>query len=143
MSEYQQAQSEINQLSNGWQSEIDNMYSEVESMEAQFKAEEVLLTVELKKEKREEIDGKWKEIKEFQRKVFGFEGLLFLKKQELVKPLQDRVFEAVESVAKKQRLQIIFDKSADLFMIYTNPVHDYTEFVLEELELVEKNENAE
>ncbi len=140
LSEYHEAQKEVDKLSAGWEKEIDDLYVKVESMEAQYKAEEVLLTAELKKEKREAIEEQWKELKEFQRKVFGFEGLLFLKKQELVKPIQDKIFEAVEKVAKKQRLQIVFDKSGELVMIYTNPVHDYTEFVLEELGLAEKKE---
>ena len=60
-----------------------------------------------------------------------------MKKKELVKPIQDQVFESVERVAKNNRLQIVFDKSGDLVMIYTDPIHDYTDFVLEDLGLVE------
>jgi outer membrane protein len=63
-----------------------------------------------------------------------------LKKQEVIKPVQDKVFEAVEKVGKSQRLQIVFDKSGDLVMIYTDPVHDYTDYVLEELGLGDKND---
>ena len=62
-----------------------------------------------------------------------------MKKKELIKPVQDRVFEAVEIVAKNNRLQIVFDKSGELVMIYTDPIHDYTDYVLEELKLEENN----
>ena len=68
------------------------------------------------------------------------QGLYFLKKKELIKPVQDQVFEAVERVAKNNRLQIVFDKSGDLVMIYTDPIHDYTDFVLDELGLGENEE---
>lgn len=138
MPEYKEAQGEIEKLAKGWEKEIQGKYKEVEKMEAELKAEEVLLTKEMLGERTQKIEKKWKEVKEYQQKIFGFEGLYFLKKKELVKPVQDKVFEATEKVAKSNRLQIVFDKSGDLVMIYTNPIHDYTDFVLEELGLVEK-----
>ena len=63
-----------------------------------------------------------------------------MKKQELIKPIQDKVFEAVEKVARENRLSIIFDKAADLVMIYTDPRYDYTDFVLDELGLGDPND---
>ncbi|WP_258102721.1 OmpH family outer membrane protein [Marinoscillum sp. MHG1-6] len=140
MTEYKEAQSEIDKLAQGWEAEIQQMLKEVEEKEAILQAEEVLLTSELKEERRAEIDRKWKEVKEYQKQVFGFEGLYFLKKKELIKPVQDQVFEAVEKVAKNNRLQIVFDKSGALVMIYTDPIHDYTDYVLEELGLVQTND---
>ncbi|MEQ9402473.1 MAG: OmpH family outer membrane protein [Cyclobacteriaceae bacterium] len=137
MPEYKEAQAEIEKLAKGWEDEIQKMYQEVEGMEVALKAEEVLLTQEMKKDRIAEIDRKWKEVKEYQQQIFGFDGLYFLKKKELVKPVQDEVFEAVERVAKNSRLQIVFDKSGDLVMIYTDPIHDYTDFVLEDLGLIE------
>ncbi|MEM9329346.1 MAG: OmpH family outer membrane protein [Bacteroidota bacterium] len=133
--EYKQAQAEIDKLAQAWEAEIQEMIKEAESMEASFQAEEVLLTVDMRSDREAEIERQWKEIKDHQKQVFGFEGLYFLKKKELVKPVQDKVFEAVERVAKNNRLQIVFDKSGDLVMIYTDPIHDYTDFVLEELGL--------
>jgi len=112
----------------------------VEEMEIALKAEEVLLTAELKAERKQEIDRKWREVKDFQRQIFGSDGLYFLKKKELIKPVQDRVFEAVERVAKNNRLEIVFDKSGELVMIYTNPVHDYTDYVIEDLGIGENQE---
>ncbi len=142
MPEYAKAQSEIDQLSSGWQKEVEDMSRNVETMYASLKAEEVLLTEEMKAERLAIIHKKEAELKEYQRKVFGFEGLFFLKKQELIKPLQDKVFEAVEKVAKQNRLAIIFDKSSEMVMIYTDPRHDYTDFVLEELGLGDPNDKV-
>ena len=140
MPEYKEAKAEINQLSLAWEKEIQEMYKEIQEKEVALKAEEVLLTKEMKDDRLLEIDLKWNDVKEYQKKVFGFEGLFFLKKKELIKPVQDDVFDAVEKVAKNHRLQIVFDKSGDLVMIYTDPIHDYTDYVLEELGLGDKND---
>ena len=140
MPEYQQAQSEIEDLSNAWQQEIQEMRQEIEAMYSELKAEEVLLTKELREQRLIKIQEKEKEVKDYQKKVFGFDGLFFLKKKELIKPVQDQVFEAVEIVAKKERLQIVFDKAGELIMIYTDPIHDYTDMVLEELGLLDDND---
>ena len=142
MPEYAEAQSEIDKLSQQWENEIKDMYKQVEALEAKLKAEEVLLTKEMRDEREADIDLKWSEVKDYQKKVFGFEGLFFLKKKELIKPIQDKVFDAVEKVAKNNRLQIVFDKSGELVMIYTDPIHDYTDFVLEELGLGDKNDTV-
>ena len=140
MPDYAEAKSEIDKISKAWEQEIQEMYKEIEEMETSLKAEEVLLTKEMKDDRFKEIDLRWNEVKEYQKKIFGFEGLFFLKKKELIKPVQDQVFEAVEKVAKNHRLQIVFDKSGDLVMIYTDPIHDYTDYVLEELGLGDKND---
>ncbi|MEJ2006039.1 MAG: OmpH family outer membrane protein [Cyclobacteriaceae bacterium] len=135
MPEYREVQQEIDQLSMGWQEEILNMSKEIEQMYAELQAEEVLLTDEMKKERLDQIKEKEAALKEYQKKVFGFEGLFFLKKQELLKPLLDTIFDAIEIVSKEQRLAVMFDKSRDLVMVYTDPRHDYTDFVLDELGL--------
>jgi outer membrane protein len=135
MPEYQKAQGELDQLTTSWQKEIEDMGKKVESQYVQYKAEEVLLTEEMRQERMADIKKKEAEWKEYQKKIFGFDGLFFLKKKELIKPLQDKVWDAVEKVAKANRLAIVFDKAAELTMIYTDPRHDYTDFVLEELGL--------
>ena len=139
MKEYKEAISEIENLSKAWEKEINNMYIEIEKKEIELKAEEILLTKEMFEDRREKLDEEWKEIKDYQQKVFGFEGLYFLKKKELIQPIQDIIFESIEKVAKKNRLQIIFDKSSEPVLLYTNPVHDYTDYVLEDLGLSKKN----
>jgi outer membrane protein len=143
MPKYAEAQKELNKASEGWQKELDKMRAQAEDLRKKFQAEEVLLTEEMKKERQDTILAKEKAMREFQKKIFGFDGMLFLKKQELIKPVQDKVFEAVEKVAKAKQLQIVFDKSGDLVMIYTNPVHDYSDYVLEELGLGDKNDKPD
>ena len=139
MPEYKDALSEIENLSKAWEKEVSDMYTEVEKKEVILKNEEILLTKEMYEEKRIQLDKEWKEVRDYQQKVFGFEGLYFLKKKELIQPIQDILFESIEKVAKKNRLQIIFDKSSEPVLLYTNPVHDYTDYVLEDLGLTEKN----
>ncbi len=140
MPDYREAQGEIEKLSLSWEEEVKKMFQEVEQMEIAFNAEEVLLTEEMKKDRRAEINRKMQEVKDYQKKVFGFEGLFFLKRKELIKPVQDKIWEAVEKMAKNNRLAIVFDKSGELVMIYTDPIHDYTDYVLEELGLANEND---
>ena len=138
MKEYKIALDEIELLSKAWEKEISDMYIDIEKKEIELKTEQILLTKDMYDSKRENLDEEWKTIKDYQNKVFGFEGLYFLKKKELIEPIQDIVFESIERVAKKNRLQIVFDKSSEPILLYTNPIHDYTDYVLEDLGLTEK-----
>ena len=140
MPEYKEAQSDIDALSKGWEEEIREMYKEIDGLYSALKAEEVLLTPEMKEQRLSIIQTKEVEVKTYQKKVFGFEGLFFLKKIEVIKPVQDKMYEAVENVARKHKLQFIFDKAGSLVMIYTDPIHDYTDYVLEELGLGDPND---
>ena len=140
MPEYKEAQTEIDQLSKSWHSEIQQMYKEIESMYNELQAEEVLLTSEMKGERRAEIKTREEEVNQYNSKVFGYEGLFFLKKKELMKPVMETVFEAAGKVSKAHRLQFMFDKAADMVMIYTDPTHDYTDYVLEELGYGDEND---
>ncbi len=142
MPAYQEAQLELEKLASEWEKEIAEQYVDVDAMVAALKAEEVLLTKEIYEERVVAIDEQRKQVKEFEQQIFGRQdGLYWLKKKELIKPVQDQVFEAVEIVAKNNRLSIVFDKSGEPIMIYTDPIHDYTDFVLEELEL-EQNKSV-
>jgi outer membrane protein len=140
MPEYKKAQDEINQLSQAWEKEVQDMQKKIEGMYAALHAEQVLLTEEMKKERTDAIQKKEAELKEYQKKVFGFGGLFFLKKQELIKPIQDKVWDAVDKVCKENSLAIMFDKAGELVMIYTDPRHDYTDFVLDQLGLGDPND---
>ena len=147
MPEFKKAETELAQLSQKWEKDISGMKSDIEKLQTDFKAEEVLLSDEMRKERLDTIASREKGLKEQQKKIFGFEGLVFLKRQELMKPVQDKVYEAVEKVAKRKGLQVIFDRSGDLAIIYAVETHDYTDFVLEQLGLgnpddkLENNEN--
>ena len=111
------------------------MYNSLDSMVRAYQREEVLLTEELKVKKKSAINERDKEIKKYQKKIFGLNGQIFLKRQELIKPIQDNVYSAIEKVAKKHKLQAVFDRAGDLTILYYTDVHDYTEYVLEELQL--------
>ena len=139
MKEYSEAMNDIDLLSKAWEKEISDMYIEMEKKEISLKNEEILLTKDMYNERRGVLDKEWVSIREYQQKVFGFEGLYFLKKKELIEPIQDIIFESVEKIAKKNRLQIVFDKSSEPILLYTNPIHDYTDYVLEDLGLNKKN----
>lgn len=135
MPTYRQAEEEIEMLSNTWLEEIKNMYLQIGKMESELQAEKVLLTKEMITEREKEISDMMKEVTDYHSNVFGYNGLFFLKKKELIKPELEKVFEAAERVCKKHRLDYLFDKSSNLTIIYANPVHDYTDYVLEELGL--------
>lgn len=140
MPEYKNAQGEINHLSDAWYKDVLEMQEKIDALYSALQAEQVLLTEEMKKERIVSIQKKEAELKEYQKKVFGFDGLLFLKKRELEKPVLDKVWDAVDKVAKQNNLAIVFDKSGQLVMIYTDPRYDYTDFVLDELGLGDPND---
>jgi len=140
MPEYKKAQTELNTFSLKWQKEIEEYQAKVDKLKEEYQAEEVLLTEEMRKERMDTIALKETKLRDLQKNYFGYKGMLYLKRQELVKPAQDKLFDAVEKVAKEKKLAIIFDKSGELVMVYTDPVHDYTDFVLEALGLGDKND---
>lgn len=141
--DYKAAQGEIDKVSTQWEKEVGEKFKEVDKLRKEYQAEEILMTEDMKKERLQVIGDKEKAAKEQQKKIFGFEGLLFLKRQELVKPVQDKVYEAIEKVCKQKKVAIMFDKSGDLVMLYTDPKHDYTDYVLEELGLGDKNDTID
>jgi outer membrane protein len=134
MPEYQTAQAEIEKLTSKWIKEVSDKNDEVVKLEKSFRAEEILLTEEMKQQRLRAISDKEKEAKDLQNKVFGFNGELLKKKQDIMKPVLDEVAKAVEKIARAKKLDFLFDKSSDgLAMLYTNPIHDYTDYILEEL----------
>ena len=142
MPAYPKAQAELDKFSAKSQQEIEGLYGEVDKLEKAYQAEEILLTDEMKKERRKAIEDKKKEVQDKQNKLFGYEGGEFLKKKELMKPIQDEIFKAVEKVARTNQLAVLFDKASDIAMIYTDPRHDYTDYVLEALGLGDKEDTG-
>ena len=131
-SAYQQAQEQLNQLSIGWQKEVEGKYAEIDLLYKNFQQEQLLLTEELRIKREAEIVEKEKEAKEFQKSKFGVDGELFKKRQELVKPIQDQVYNAVKEMAEKGGYAIVFDKASDgVTMLYTNSKYDKSDDVLE------------
>lgn len=131
ISEYKAAQQQLDKVSLDWQKEIEAKYAVIDKLYKDYQAEQILLTEEMKRKREAEITTKEKEVKEFQKQKFGFEGELFKKKQELVKPIQDKIFNAVKKIATDQGYAVIFDKSSDhLTMLYTNPKYDKSDDIL-------------
>ncbi len=128
--EYKAAQSEIDKLSVDWQKEIEAKYAEIDKLYKAYQADAILLTDDMKKKRENEIINKEKEVKELQKQRFGVDGELFKKRQELVKPLQDKVYSAVKAVAEKSGLGIILDKSGQIAILYANTKYDKSDDVL-------------
>ena len=128
--EYKTAQQTLDNLSLTWQKEIEDKYAIIDKLYKAYQAEQVLLTEEMKKRRQDEITAKEKDVKDLQKQRFGYDGDLFKKKQELVKPIQDKIFNAVKKMATDQSYAVIFDKSSDLIMLYTNPKYDKSNDIL-------------
>ncbi|MDA9345205.1 OmpH family outer membrane protein [Flavobacteriales bacterium] len=129
--EFVQAEEKINEFSKQWQSEIEAAYQNVEQMYRTYQSEQVLLTSEMKTKREESIIEKEKSVQALQQKYFGTQGELYKKRQDLIKPIQDRIFDAVQQLAATNKYSIIFDASSDLIMLYSNPDLDKSDKVLE------------
>ncbi len=133
--EYKSAQTQVDNLSIQWQKEVEAKYAEIDKLYKAFQAEEVLLTDDMKKKRENEIMTKEKDAKDIQKQHFGVDGDLFKKRQELVKPIQDKIYNAVKAIAEKGTYAVIFDKSSDLSMLYANPKYDKSDDVLDAMGL--------
>ncbi len=131
--EFGDAQAELDDMSQRWQREIEQNYAMVEDMYKKYQAESVLLPDDIKKKREEEIIAKEQEVKELQRKYFGPEGELFQKRQELIQPIQEKVYNAIESIALTSNYAFVFDKSGGMTMLYANPKFDISDDVLDEV----------
>ena len=133
MPEYQSAQQQLNESAVAWEKEALDMETALVQMQRDYSAEEILLTAEQRKERKSSIEQQEKKLIEFRQEKFGTEGALFNKRSQLVKPIQDKMFEAVQAVAKAQGLDYIFDKASGVQMLYANPRYDKTFEVMEEI----------
>ena len=133
MPDYKQAQTKLDQFSEQWQKEIDAKQSALDKMYKNYEAEQVMLSDELKKKREDEIYVREKEVRDLQRQRFGFEGDLFRKRQELVKPVQDKVYNAIQKIAVARLYDFILDKSEGITVIFADPKLDKSEDILREL----------
>jgi len=130
---YKAAQDQLDKLSEEWQTEIEAMYDEIEKMYRDYQSEKVLLSDEMKIKKEEEIIQKEQAAKDLQRNYFGQEGNLFKKRQELIKPIQDEIYQTVKEIANEGNFAVIFDTASGANMLYTDPKYDKSDEVLEKL----------
>ncbi len=132
--EYRDAQAKLDALSIQWQKEIETKLAEIDKLYKNFQAEAVLLPEEVKNKRQEEIINKEKEVKELQKKRFGAEGDLFKKRQELIKPIQDKVYNAIEEYASEKNYTMIFDKAGGgATVLYVNPKNEISDEILKKL----------
>ncbi len=135
MEEYNAAKQEVDGLSAKWQRELEEMYAGIEKMYKDYQAEEVLLPDDIKKQRQEDIMAAERKAKEYKQKKFGYDGELFKVQDDKIKPIQDKVYDAVEQVAKDRKLDIILDKAANSGILYSNAAFDRTDDVFVKLGL--------
>lgn len=131
--EYTEAQRELDQVAGRWREEIAKEYDQIKSMYNRYQAEQVLLSDEARRQKEDEILEKEKSVRELQKARFGPEGALFKRRQELVRPIQDRVFAAISEYAEDRGYDFIFDQGGSAGMIFANPQYDKTEDIINKL----------
>ena len=135
MPEYVAAQKQINDLSSEWQAQVEQKYTAIEQLEKSFQAEKILLTEEMKKKREADINERREEAKQYQKSKFGVDGDLFKKREELVAPIQEQIFQAIEDIASQSQYMVVFDKANHSNMLYTNPKHDISDKVLKKMGL--------
>jgi len=130
---YKAAQSQLDQLSSQYQKELESIHADIEQMYKDFQAESVLLSEDMKRKREDVIITKEKDYKLLQRKYFGPSGDLFKKRQGLIKPIQDDIFNAIQDISNEGSYAIIFDKAGGTTLFFTNPKFDLSDQVLQKL----------
>jgi len=138
MPAYTEAQKQLDKIAEGWQKEVETKMKNVDDMYKQFQAEQVLMTEPMKQQKMKEIEAKEKEVKEFQKDKFGPSGELFKKRQELVKPIQDKIYNEVQKYALAKGLDFIFDRSSGPTMLYSSDKYNKSDDILSALGITPK-----
>jgi len=142
MPEYKAAQSELDVLAEQWTREIEEKKLELDRLYRALQAEQVLLSESMRKEREALIKQKEVELAELQRKKFGYEGELFQKQKQLIKPVQDKIYDAVQKYARDKGYDIIFDRAGEFTMLYANNKLDKSDEVLELMGVAKKNNEA-
>ncbi len=130
VNEFSEASTQLDSKIGKWKKEIENRLADLEQRKEQLRNESVLLTKELIKERQEEIDIDEKEILDYQQKRFGPNGDLVIQRRQLMQPVQDQIFNAVQEIASKGKYDFIFDKSADVVMLYSADRYNISDRVL-------------
>ena len=141
--EYQDATTQLDEKVMKWKSEIDERLGAIEQKKQQLNSESVLLTKELIEERQEEIDIEEQEILEYQQKRFGPNGDLMIQRKQLMQPVQDQIFTAVQEIASNKQYDFVFDKSADVVMLYSADRFDISEQVLRSINRSSKRRQAQ
>ena len=130
LSEYEETRDQLEEKADEWRREIENRFEEIKNKNEALNAERLLLTDELIKEKEEEIEIERNEILDYQQKRFGPRGDLIIQRKQLIQPIQDQIFIAIKEIAKSRKYDFIFDKSADIVMLYSDRKFDISDQIL-------------
>ena len=131
--EYADAQEEINQLSKKWEKEITALFQEAQELDREYQAESVLLSEDQKRKKKEAITAKRQEAENLRMQYYGPDGELFAKRAELIQPIQEKVYNAINQVALTKNYAFVFDKAAGTTMLYCSEKNDISDEILDEI----------
>lgn len=131
--EYTQAQVELDKASQLWQSDIETIYTEIQLLNTKLRSDQVFLSPQMKTKREKEIAKKESQAQEMQNRYFGVDGELFLKRQELIKPIQDGIFDVIKEIAKAGNYGMIIDRASGVQLIYSNPKFDLSDKVISKL----------
>jgi outer membrane protein len=130
---FETANDQLTQISKKWQSEVEAQAQEVQKLYKNYQTELVFLSEDMKAKREEEIVTKEKASQDLKKKYFGTDGELFKKRQSLMKPIQDEVYTAIQEISKSKDLEMVFDKSSSMNIIFTSPKLDISDLVLQKL----------
>jgi len=130
---FETANDQLTQISKKWQSEVEAQAQEVQKLYKNYQTELVFLSEDMKAKREEEIVTKEKASQDLKKKYFGADGELFKKRQSLMKPIQDEVYTAIQEISKSKDLEMVFDKSSSMNIIFTSPKLDISDLVLQKL----------
>lgn len=130
ITEYKDAQTKLDDMSEEWQKDIDTRMSEVDRMYKTYQAERAMLSDDMRNKREDEIVKKEKAVKDLQKQRFGYEGDLFKERQKLIKPIQDKVYDAVQKYAKSRAFDAVLDKAGGVTLFYADPKLDKSDDVL-------------
>lgn len=131
--EFVKAQEEIDNLSIEWQKEIEEKFAEIDALYKQFQNDAPLLTQDMKNRRENEIITKEKAAKDLQKKRFGVDGDLFKRRQEMIRPIQDKIYTAIEKRAKQKQFVFVFDRSDNSNIMYADPRNDISNDILKDM----------
>jgi outer membrane protein len=130
---YKEADAKLKLIGEQWQKEIDDLQVQLDKMYKNYESEQFMLTEVLKKKREDELFEKEKQVRDLQKKRFGYEGDLFKERQRLIKPVQDKVYDAIQKIATSRSYDFVLDKSEGITIIFADPKLDKSDDVLKEL----------
>lgn len=139
--EYKQAQQALNSKVTKWRGELDQISRQIEQLKTDLSNEREILTASLIADKEDEIELKQKELRTKEEEYFGATGTMFLYRKQIIYPVQDLVYNAIQEIAQRNKYDFVLDKSSDLIMLYSNKKYDISELVLRSIDIDKKRKD--